>query len=157
MCTWSLPGSYLINTWVCGPFLYFWSQHGPYGLLMTFLYGTYMASTWLAWSLHGQHGPYMVSMVHTWSAWSIHDQHGPYMVSMVHTWSAWSIYSQHGPCMVRMVHLWSAWSLQISYQVLVWSIPGSNGKSSIVEERILRIVFVPLIVEEQVLRFVFVP
>ncbi len=33
----------------------------------------------------------------------------------------------------------------------------SNGKSSIVEERILRFVFVPSIVEEQILRFVFVP
>ncbi len=157
MCTWFLPGSYLINTWsipcpfevptwpihdpflffqgpymvpkcykralcglymvptwhcsLCGPFLYFWSQHGPYGLLMTFLYGTHMASTWSAWSLHGQHGPYMVSMVHTWSAWSLHGQHGPYMVSMVHTWSAWSIHGQHGPYMVSMVHIWSAWSI----------------------------------------------
>jgi hypothetical protein len=33
----------------------------------------------------------------------------------------------------------------------------SNGKSSIVEERILRVVFVPSIVEERILRFVFVP
>jgi hypothetical protein len=33
----------------------------------------------------------------------------------------------------------------------------SNGKSSIVEERILRFVFVPSIVEERILRFVFVP
>jgi hypothetical protein len=33
----------------------------------------------------------------------------------------------------------------------------SNGKSSIVEEQILRFVFVPSIVEEQILRFVFVP
>jgi hypothetical protein len=33
----------------------------------------------------------------------------------------------------------------------------SNGKSAIVEERILRFVFVPSIVEEQILRFVFVP
>ncbi len=33
----------------------------------------------------------------------------------------------------------------------------SNVKSSIVEERILRFVFVPLIVEERILRFVFVP
>jgi hypothetical protein len=35
-------------------------------------------------------------------------------------------------------------------------IPASNGKSSIVEERILRFVFVPSIVEERILRFVFV-
>jgi hypothetical protein len=33
----------------------------------------------------------------------------------------------------------------------------NNGKSSIVEERILRFVFVPSIVEERILRFVFVP
>ncbi len=33
----------------------------------------------------------------------------------------------------------------------------SNGKSSIVEERILRFVFVPSKVEERILRFVFVP
>jgi hypothetical protein len=33
----------------------------------------------------------------------------------------------------------------------------SNSRSSIVEERILRFVFVPLKVEEQILRFVFVP
>jgi hypothetical protein len=33
----------------------------------------------------------------------------------------------------------------------------SNGKSSIVEERILRFVFIPSIVEERILRFVFVP
>jgi hypothetical protein len=33
----------------------------------------------------------------------------------------------------------------------------SNGKSSIVEERILRFVFVPSIVEEWILRFAFVP
>ncbi len=34
---------------------------------------------------------------------------------------------------------------------------GSNVKSSIVEERLLRFIFVPSIVEEQILRFVFVP
>ncbi len=33
----------------------------------------------------------------------------------------------------------------------------SNVKSSIVEERILTIFFVPLIVEDQILWFVFVP
>ncbi len=33
----------------------------------------------------------------------------------------------------------------------------SNGKSSIVDEWILRLIFVPSIVEEQILRFVFVP
>ncbi len=36
-------------------------------------------------------------------------------------------------------------------------VSSSNVKSSIVEERILRFVFVPSIVEERILRFVFVP
>ncbi len=41
--------------------------------------------------------------------------------------------------------------------IFVSTLGTSNGKSSIVEERILRFVFVPSIVEERILRFVFVP